>query len=158
MRTKDSRPTDGRAWSWLARTFSVAAVMALTLVFCSGAWAVLTVTVNNPPPFCSGGSATVNAIVSSGTPPYTYSWSPSAGLNTTSGASVIASPTITTAYTVTVTDSSTPNVKAGQATSAVTVNTPPSISGQPQSQGVCAGSSVSFCRADVGFVTTTWQP
>lgn len=31
----------------------------------------------------------------------TYSWSPSAGLNTTTGFSVIASPTVTTVYTVT---------------------------------------------------------
>ena len=46
-----------------------------------------------------GGNTTLTAI--GGT---SYSWFPSTGLNTTSGASVIASPTVTTTYTVTATD------------------------------------------------------
>ncbi|HEX7412654.1 MAG TPA: PKD domain-containing protein, partial [Bacteroidia bacterium] len=55
----------------------------------------LTVTVNSAT-ICAGTSATLTA---SGTSSYT--WTPTASLNTNTGASVIASPTITTIYTVT---------------------------------------------------------
>jgi gliding motility-associated-like protein len=41
---------------------------------------------------------------SGGTPPYSYSWSPGAGLSNPSIANPSASPTVTTTYTVTVTD------------------------------------------------------
>lgn len=55
----------------------------------------------NPPAdtISPGGNTTLTAI--GGT---TYSWFPSTGLNTTTGATVIASPTATTTYTVTATD------------------------------------------------------
>ena len=49
------------------------------------------------PTICSGSSTTLTASGST----TTYSWSPSTGLNTTSGATVTASPTTTTTYTVT---------------------------------------------------------
>ncbi len=42
---------------------------------------------------------------SGGTPPYSYSWSPTTGLNDTSIANPTASPTLNTTYNVTVTDS-----------------------------------------------------
>ena len=45
---------------------------------------------------CNGASTTLTAT--GGT---TYSWSPTTGLGTTTGASVVASPTLTTTYTVT---------------------------------------------------------
>jgi len=48
------------------------------------------------PTICSGGSVTLNASGSN-----TYTWSPGTGLNQTTGSSVIASPTVTTTYTVT---------------------------------------------------------
>ncbi|MDX2198137.1 MAG: matrixin family metalloprotease [Phycisphaerae bacterium] len=51
-----------------------------------------------------GSSTTLSANVAGGVAPYSYVWSPSAGLNQTSGASVVATPTDTTTYTVTVTD------------------------------------------------------
>ena len=47
------------------------------------------------PTICSGGSITLSASGAT-----TYVWSPSTGLNTTSGTSVIASPTDTITYTV----------------------------------------------------------
>jgi hypothetical protein len=46
-----------------------------------------------------------NPTASGGTGPYTYLWSPSAGLSGTTVANPIASPTTTTTYTVQVTDS-----------------------------------------------------
>lgn len=51
------------------------------------------------PPQCGGGADTLTA---SGA--VTYSWSPTTGLNTSSGAVVIASPLVTTTYYVTGTD------------------------------------------------------
>jgi len=53
---------------------------------------------------CEGSQTTL--IASAGVS-YTYSWSPSTGLSSTTGASVIANPTSTTTYTVTVTDANT---------------------------------------------------
>ena len=53
----------------------------------------------NSPPICAGNSDTLTA---SGA--LNYTWSPSGGLNTTTGAVVIASPLVTTKYYVTGTD------------------------------------------------------
>src|SRR5205814_1592536 len=46
--------------------------------------------------FCTGSSATLTASGANG-----YTWSPSAGLNTTFGNSVVAAPSVSTIYTVT---------------------------------------------------------
>lgn len=70
------------------------------------------------PTICSGQSVSLTASGATN-----YSWSPSTGLNTTSGATVIASPTTTTTYTVV--DPSNSCVAAKTIT--VTVNPTPSI-------------------------------
>lgn len=54
------------------------------------------VTVSPTAIICNGASTTLTAGNAS-----TYTWSPATGLNTTTGQSVIASPTVTTTYTVT---------------------------------------------------------
>ena len=54
----------------------------------------LTISVNSPT-ICAGSTTTLTA--SGGT---SYTWSPAVGLNTTTGSSVIANPTVTTIYTV----------------------------------------------------------
>ena len=55
---------------------------------------------------CPSGSANIGGSPAAmgGLAPYTYSWSPTIGLNQTNGANPIASPTATTSYTLTVTD------------------------------------------------------
>ncbi len=54
---------------------------------------------------CAGSSIAITATVSPATPdPINYSWSPATGLNNTNSASVIATPPITTNYTVTATN------------------------------------------------------
>ncbi len=52
--------------------------------------------------FCQGSSTNLSAspTVLSGSSTMTYSWSPSAGLSGTTGQSVIASPSVTTTYTL----------------------------------------------------------
>lgn len=83
---------------------------------------------------CQGGSVTLNATGGNNV----YNWSPSSGLNTTTGPTVIANPTTTTTYTAT---SSTPLGCPINRTAVVTVNTPPQISTEPitNPQTVCQG-------------------
>jgi hypothetical protein len=49
-------------------------------------------------------SINLTTIVAGGLSPYTYSWSPAAGLSSTTIPNPVASPTVTTTYTLTVTD------------------------------------------------------
>lgn len=68
-------------------------------------------------------SVTLSSVASGGTPGYTYSWTPTTGVQSPSSASTVVSPTATTLYTLTVTDangctnSSTFNVKVIDVTS-----------------------------------------
>jgi hypothetical protein len=77
----------------------------------------------------------LNASANGGTPGYTYSWSPAAGLNNSGISNPVACPTVTTTYTVTVTDS-----KGCTRTQSITINV------LPLSGIVCSGSgnSVKF--------------
>lgn len=96
---------------------------------------------------CAGGSTTLS--VSGAT---NYTWSPAASLNTSSGTSVIASPTTSTTYTVigstgTCTGSATANVAIGGAlTLTLSSNTPT----------VCPGASA-LLDAN-GATSYTWSP
>ena len=54
---------------------------------------------------CLGDIPTIGKIASGGTAPYSYSWSPKTGIiGSDSTAQINVSPTITTTYTVSVTD------------------------------------------------------
>jgi hypothetical protein len=59
----------------------------------------ITITPDGPTTFALGGSVGLTAS-SSASPAYTYTWTPSTGLNTTTGATVTATPSGTTTYTV----------------------------------------------------------
>ncbi|HRI26529.1 MAG TPA: gliding motility-associated C-terminal domain-containing protein [Chitinophagales bacterium] len=110
---------------------------------------------------CAGGSAPLNASIIGPLPPgvsvVSYTWSPATGLNTTNGASVIASPTATTTYQVTAVYSdfcqSTDQVT-------VTVNPSPSVNLYPNSNiVVCGGGSItinSLTSPDV--ISYQWSP
>lgn len=58
----------------------------------------------NPSTICEGSSTTLNAHAVGGSGNFTYSWSPSTGLNSTTIATPTASPTTTTTYTCTASD------------------------------------------------------
>ena len=58
----------------------------------------------SPSTICEGNSTTLNAHASGGSGNFTYTWSPSTGLNSTTIANPTASPTNTTTYTCTASD------------------------------------------------------
>jgi hypothetical protein len=70
---------------------------------------------------CSGQSVTLggNPTATNGTPPYTYKWTPTAGLDDPAAANPIAKPTTTTTYVVEVTDA-----QGRKATDQVTITFP----------------------------------
>lgn len=97
---------------------------------------------------CSGVSTTLTASGNS-----TYSWSPSTGLNQTTGASVEATPTSTTTYTVTGTDA---NGCVQAKTTTITVNSLPTVSISPSSATICNGQSTGLTAA--GAISYSWSP
>lgn len=104
---------------------------------------------------CYGQSTTLTGSVSGGTPGYTYNWQP----GNLSGASVVVTPTATTGYSLTVTDSK------GCITPAkiysVTVNAPISITPGDNSFTVCPGVTTSVVVNPIGgngVYTYNWLP
>ena len=72
--------------------------------------------------------------------PATFTWSPATGLNTTTGSTVIATPTETTTYTITATNS---NNCVATATQTIIVNALPTVTlAASGSTTTCPGSSV----------------
>ncbi len=100
------------------------------------------------PSICIGNTA--NLVASNAS---SYTWSPSTGLNQTTGASVLANPTINTTYTITGTDA---NGCTGTTNVTVTVNPLPTISVSPASATICNGASTSLTAS--GGSTYVWTP
>lgn len=107
----------------------------------------------NPPPsfsasqspagnICAGQSATLTANGGAGT----YSWVPSTGLSTTSNSVTVASPTVTTTYTVTRSVGSCSSFT----TITVTVSTPTAITITPATSTICAGGSSTLSTNGTG--------
>ncbi|MCS7072917.1 MAG: gliding motility-associated C-terminal domain-containing protein [Bacteroidia bacterium] len=101
-----------------------------------------------PPDICEGQSSTITA---SGA--VSYTWSPATGLNTTTGPTVIATPTTTTTYSV-----SGVNSAGCQASgSVVIVVTPnPTVVITPSSASICSGQSTTLSAS--GAISYTWSP
>jgi gliding motility-associated-like protein len=83
----------------------------------------------------------------------TYVWSPSSGLNQTTGTTVTASPISTTTYTITGTDA---NGCSNTLSNTVAVNPLPNLSTTPSSATLCIGDSVTLNIN--GASTYTWSP
>lgn len=93
---------------------------------------------------CSGLGATIGGSPtgSGGTGTLTYSWSPTAGLSSSTVANPVATPVVLTTYTVTVTDT-----KGCSATSSVTVTVnakPTADAGPTQTLTACSAASVTI--------------
>ncbi len=99
-----------------------------------------TVTASASTSICPGSSTPLSVASATGDPVLTFSWAPASGLSATTGTPVIASPTVTTTYTVTVTDG---NGFTGFATTTVTVNSAP-VTGASL---VCIGLSTDLTDA-----------
>lgn len=85
----------------------------------------------------------------------TYSWSPAAGLNTTTGATVTANPTVNTVYTVTGTLTATGCTN----TATATVNaTPAAPVVSPSAITICAGAITQLTVTPPAGVSTQWSP
>ena len=90
------------------------------------------------PAICNGDAVTLTASGGS-----TYSWSPSTGLSGTTTAQVVATPTVTTTYTVI----DTANPCAEPATITITVNDLPASPTAPATQLFCPGATVATLQA-----------
>ncbi len=118
---------------------------------------VATVAINSLPivsattgTICAGQTtATINASGAN-----TYAWSPATGLNTTTGASVVANPNTTTVYSVTGTDI---NGCQGSATTTVSVNPVPAVSVTPQNSSGCAPVCTTFSNTASSSGNYSWS-
>ena len=123
----------------------------------------ITVTVNPTPnsnagndqTICNGGSVVIGGAPT-GPPAANFSWSPAAGLSSTTAANPTASPTVTTTYSVTVLD-------ANGCTSVdqveVTVNSNPIVDAGPD-QSICPGGSIAIGGSPTAAAgaTFSWSP
>lgn len=92
-----------------------------------------------------GGSALLEGSASGGQPPYSYSWSPAAGLNNPNIAQPTAAPAATTVYTLTVTDA------LGQiASDTVTVTVSSTTYTLQVSSIPVTGAAIGVSPADIG--------
>ncbi|MCO5258357.1 MAG: SprB repeat-containing protein, partial [Lentimicrobium sp.] len=98
---------------------------------------------------CSGTSTQLN-----GTGGVLYSWSPATGLSNPSIANPVASPAVTTTYTLTVTNASGQCASTDQVI--VTVNPSPVITVNPAEVEVCRGTEVTITAS--GAASYVWNP
>ena len=124
--------------------------------YCSLAVGIPDTNCQKLPAICTGNSAslTANGAIN-------YSWSPSEGLNTTTGSVVIATPSITTTYTVTGTGVNNPctyiaNNNFSTDSIIVTVNPLPTIAVNPIPAMICPDNSVTLTAS--GANTYSWSP
>ncbi len=110
----------------------------------------------NAQDICNGSSVSIggNPTASGGIPGYTYVWSPSSGLSSSTIANPTASPTVTTTYTVTVSDN---NGGTATSTVVVTVNATPALTNLPPFPFYCQSATVVyFPTSNVAGATFSW--
>ena len=102
---------------------------------------------------CIGNS--VNIMVN-GSPTFTYNWTPPTGLNSTTVQNPIATPSVTTTYTVTAT---LPGSGCGTSVQHITINVV-SISDSilTQDTTICAGTSFTIRTTGTPGLTYNWSP
>ena len=118
----------------------------------------LTVSAGNNVAICKGSSTTIGGAptASGGTMPYTYSWVPSAGLNNTTSANPIATPTTNTQYTLYVTDAA---ANSGSAAINVLLHAQ-SFASAGSAQTICLGDTITLGGINItgGGTVFSWTP
>jgi PKD repeat protein len=106
---------------------------------------------------CPGSSTTLAVTNAPATANYAVSWAPATGLSSTSTFSVVATPTSTTRYIVTLTELGTSGCSS---TDTVTVNVSSQLTvSVPTPPTICAGSSTTLSVPDAGpGATYQWSP
>lgn len=90
----------GYFYNWKITTGGVSCQSARVPIVVNHTAEEIIITPSGPTTFDQGGSVDLTAS-STHTPAYSFTWVPTAGLNTTTGANVTATPSISTTYTVT---------------------------------------------------------
>ncbi|MFT3911086.1 MAG: GEVED domain-containing protein [Ferruginibacter sp.] len=117
----------------------------------------LVITPGGPTTFCQGGSVTLNGATGSDPSYVNFTWSApaGAGLSSTSGASITATPTTSGTYTITLTaDDNGTSGCANIATIVITMNPNPVISGVSATPAtICAGGTSTLAAYGSGPAT-----
>lgn len=141
----------------LSTTYTVTA----TKGFCSNTaqivvapFETMSVTFSGANTFCQGSSTNLSAssTVLAASPTISYNWAPGYGLNTTTGANVIANPAVSTTYTVTAFFGSCSNT--GQITVGPNNFTPPNVTATASNSVVCYGDTTTLMA--YGANSYTW--
>jgi len=110
-----------------------------------------------PVSFCEGGRAVIGTEASGGLPPYSYSWEPTVGLSEANAARPIAEPSVSTEYTLTVTDAHGCSISDKVQ---VTVLPRPAAEAGPDKE-FCSGGAVNLgavASGGRGPFTYDWKP
>jgi len=147
--TVTANPTANTTYTLLYSDMNTCPGIPLTEVTTVSITAGVAVTVAQTPAgsICAGQSVTLTATGGGGT----YSWAPSTGLSTTSGSVTVASPAVTTTYTVTNVAGSCTNT----AVRTVTVVTPGAFNVTPTNTTICSGQPATL-NTTGGGPTYTW--
>jgi PKD repeat protein len=144
--------------------FNPSQVGSFNLIYTYGAGTCLrkdsVVVVVNPLPNVTVTASSIicenDSITLTATGANTYSWNPTLGLNTIIGASVIATPKITTQYTVTGTNSTTNCTNTANST--IQVNPLPHITNTDTNIVICSDDSIAiYFQADILNTSYTWN-
>ncbi len=134
-------------WYWRKNTVTPAPTISIGT-------GPLTLNAGSDLTYCFGGSGSIGAVATGGAGSYTYSWSPTNNLSATNTAVVVASPTITTTYTLTATDACGSTVTDQVL---VTVNQLPLIAAVAVNDSVCPGGNANLIVTGTSS-TYTWMP
>ena len=103
----------------------------------------ITITNSKPEVLCSGSSVTLNTTTTAD-PAFSYLWTPATGLSATNISNPVATPALTTTYTVTVTDG---NGLTASDNVTVTVNPKPAINNLTV-MAICSGGAFTVTPAN----------
>ena len=122
--------------------------LLLILSFSSGVMAQLSTISSPDTAICPSSSVQLFTSPSGGTI-YSYSWSPTTGLSSSTIANPIATPAVSTTYVVTITDTPTSSTIT-DTVNVVLQNVPPPVEIRPQSDTICAGDTLQLSIINSG--------